>query len=230
MGGKMNGNFNAMIKKWRKESGLTLEEVAKCINITPQGISLYENEKRMVGFETLQLFADFFQKEIIVTSRDKGIPLTEEQRMKVKNICKYNKWVRDIYEKLKELFDITEEEIQASKLFDDMTMDEYIRYSPIQTEFDELGNCKEINVHQEEVFFYYYCLNAEFSLENGEITGIVFPNSIPDFTPPRRISNDEFITEQRRLLLPLLRECFAFNEVKKTSFYDMVRLKKEIGF
>lgn len=52
--------FSEILKELRKREGLTQEELAKKIDISKSAISMYENGNRTPDFETLEMFADFF--------------------------------------------------------------------------------------------------------------------------------------------------------------------------
>lgn len=52
--------FSEVLKELRKKEDLTQEELAKKIDISKSAISMYENGNRTPDFETLEVFADFF--------------------------------------------------------------------------------------------------------------------------------------------------------------------------
>ena len=224
-------NFNHLIKKWRKESGLTLEELAKETNLTAQSISLYENEKRSVSIDTLKIFANVLNKNIELSIKEKGeILVTPLQRRKIEDIY-FNEFdIGKQYESYKKLFDITSEEVKIGKLYDDMDEKEYVKYGPKVRCVNEQVFIYERNLHVDEVILYYAYLGCEVELkEDGDIKSVSISEHIPPFVPPRRTSEDGFITEQRRELLKLLIECFKFRDYK-VSIFDIRGFRKKIGF
>lgn len=52
--------FSEILKSLRKRAGLTQEELAKKTDISKSAVSMYENGNRTPDFETLEMFADFF--------------------------------------------------------------------------------------------------------------------------------------------------------------------------
>ena len=52
--------FKDVLKRERKNKGLTQAEMAKLTGLTVSAISMYENGNREPNFETLELIADFF--------------------------------------------------------------------------------------------------------------------------------------------------------------------------
>lgn len=52
--------FSEILKELRKREELTQEELAKKLEISKSAISMYENGNRTPDFETLEMFADFF--------------------------------------------------------------------------------------------------------------------------------------------------------------------------
>ena len=53
-------DFNEQIKRLRKESNLTQEEMAKKLNVTRQAISNWENNRNPPDFEMIILIAKTF--------------------------------------------------------------------------------------------------------------------------------------------------------------------------
>lgn len=221
--------FNCLIKKWREESGYTLEELAKLTHTTAQSISLYENGKRNVGYDTLKLFASALHKQIEIKETDEGvIPLTDTQRRKIRAICTDTCSTKELYEKLKKLFDIKEEEMKAGKLFDDMDMFEYIKNSPSELAYRGNGQWHYPNIHSEEVTLYYRCMGGEYTKDEFR-SSCTMPSGVKEFTPPRRTSEDGFITEQRRELLKIVKECIEIYDETSAKF-DYRTLQRKIGF
>lgn len=56
--------FNRMLKKLRLDKHLTQDQLAEKLKLSKSTISMYENGNRMPGFETLELFADFFNVDM----------------------------------------------------------------------------------------------------------------------------------------------------------------------
>lgn len=52
--------FSEILRDLRKREGLTQEELAKKTDISKSAVSMYENGNRTPDFETLEMFADFF--------------------------------------------------------------------------------------------------------------------------------------------------------------------------
>lgn len=52
--------FSEILKELRKREGLTQEQLAKNCGISKSAISMYENGNRTPDFETLEVFADYF--------------------------------------------------------------------------------------------------------------------------------------------------------------------------
>lgn len=53
-------DFGTNLKKLRKEKNLTQEELAECLNVSPQTVSKWENNLSMPDITVLPLMADFF--------------------------------------------------------------------------------------------------------------------------------------------------------------------------
>jgi len=53
-------DFGANLKKLRKEKTLTQEELAECLNVSPQTVSKWENNLSMPDISVLPLLADYF--------------------------------------------------------------------------------------------------------------------------------------------------------------------------
>lgn len=223
--------FNHLIKEWRKEAGLTLEDLSRKTNFSVQAISLYENEKRNVSVETLKIFAKAFNKNIEFSVKELGnIIVSLEQRKKIEEIFFGEFDMQNQYDKFKELFDIKSEEIRVGKLYDDMDEKEYIKYSPSTTRLNKDNMLFNKNLHLEEVLLYYACSGGEVELnEDGSFKSVSVNGNVPVFLPPKRTSKDGFITEQRRELLKLLIDCFKLRNNKPFSF-DIKTFRKRIGF
>ena len=56
--------FFNILKELRAEKGLTQTELAKALGITRSRLSMYETGDREPDFETLELFADFFNVDV----------------------------------------------------------------------------------------------------------------------------------------------------------------------
>ena len=56
----MTMDFGNNLKKLRKEKNLTQEELAECLNVSPQTVSKWENNLSMPDITVLPLMADFF--------------------------------------------------------------------------------------------------------------------------------------------------------------------------
>lgn len=56
----MSIRFSEILKELRKREQLTQEELASKLEISKSAISMYENGNRTPDFETLEMFADFF--------------------------------------------------------------------------------------------------------------------------------------------------------------------------
>lgn len=56
--------FNTVLRELRKKKQLTQAELAKLTGLTVSAISMYENGNREPNFETLEVFADFFNVDM----------------------------------------------------------------------------------------------------------------------------------------------------------------------
>lgn len=56
--------FFNVLKELRTEKGLTQTELTKALGITRSRLSMYETGDREPDFETLELFADFFNVDV----------------------------------------------------------------------------------------------------------------------------------------------------------------------
>lgn len=58
--------FGEVLKQLRKDKGLTQAELARLTGLKVSAISMYENGNREPNFETLEIFADFFNVDMNV--------------------------------------------------------------------------------------------------------------------------------------------------------------------
>ena len=64
--------FGSVLKHLRKEKGLTQAELARLTGLKISAISMYENGNREPNFETLEIFADFFNVDMnVLLGREK---------------------------------------------------------------------------------------------------------------------------------------------------------------
>lgn len=56
--------FSEMLKKLRNQKGITQEELAEATGLKRSAIGMYESGNREPNFETLELFADFFNVDM----------------------------------------------------------------------------------------------------------------------------------------------------------------------
>ncbi len=56
--------FGDVLKKVRKEAGLTQRELAQKMKLSPSAIGLYEQNRREPEYEVLCKFADFFEADV----------------------------------------------------------------------------------------------------------------------------------------------------------------------
>ena len=220
---ELNMKYNQLIKQWRKEAELTLEQLAEQLHITPQALSFYENGKRTLTLEMIEKIADILEKEVIVSFRNKTIiPLTKRQQRLISYVFYEEKDIKEQYKKYKEMFDITDEEIDYGKLFDDMDENEYVRESPYEMVFRETENGFEEHfeqIHSRYQILHYLSYGCEVEYDvYGNIKIIHIDEDVPPFTPPKRISKEGFIYDQRRMLLYLLMDCFEKKESEIVSF------------
>ena len=64
-----------VLKKLRREKGLTQEELSRILHINRSTLGMYESGKREPGFETLEIFADYYNVSMDVL-RDNHIDST----------------------------------------------------------------------------------------------------------------------------------------------------------
>lgn len=82
--------FNTVLRELRKKKQLTQAELAKLTGLTVSAISMYENGNREPNFETLEVFADFFnvdmnflldkKKASPAAPQDASAPLSSDRR------------------------------------------------------------------------------------------------------------------------------------------------------
>ncbi len=64
--------FGEVLKQLRKDKGLTQAELARLTGLKVSAISMYENGNREPNFETLEIFADFFNVDMdVLLGREK---------------------------------------------------------------------------------------------------------------------------------------------------------------
>lgn len=230
---KIDTHWNRFIKKCRIDSGLSLEELSQVTGFSVDVIRLYEEEKRSISTDTLHKFTKAFGIEMNRDSSKKGsIVMTDEQKEKIKVICDSDKKVYEKYVALQNLFDITREELFAGKLFDDMDIYELLKYSPSKPAVTDRGEFFSKNSFYHEFELFVLCYGGKYGeKKEDEVFGrnLYIPGHIPEFIPHRRISQDGFITEQRRLLLPLLKECFEWDETDTLVFHYNT-FRKKVGW
>ena len=56
--------FRTELKALRKKSGLTQVELADAVGLPRSSVSMYENGQRKPKYETIEMFADFFNVDI----------------------------------------------------------------------------------------------------------------------------------------------------------------------
>lgn len=75
--------FSDMLKYLRKRAGLTQEELAKRTGLKRGRIAMYELGKREPDFETLEIFADFFNVNMsTLIGEEQKTPTTESDEGK----------------------------------------------------------------------------------------------------------------------------------------------------
>ena len=68
-------SFNEMLKKLRTNKKLTQEELAQATGLSRSAIGMYEAGSREPSFETLEIFADFFNVDMnTLLDKNQGKP------------------------------------------------------------------------------------------------------------------------------------------------------------
>ena len=68
-------SFNEMLKKLRTNKKLTQEELAQATGLSRSAIGMYEAGSREPSFETLEIFADFFNVDMnTLLDKNQGNP------------------------------------------------------------------------------------------------------------------------------------------------------------
>ena len=69
-------SFNEMLKKLRTNKELTQEELAQATGLSRSAIGMYEAGSREPSFETLEIFADFFNVDMnTLLDKNQGKPI-----------------------------------------------------------------------------------------------------------------------------------------------------------
>lgn len=79
--------FADVLKELRTSMGYTQDELSKNMNISKSAISMYENGNREPDFETLEVFADYFNADIdFLLGRSKIMRKTDLYKSYVKGV------------------------------------------------------------------------------------------------------------------------------------------------
>lgn len=229
-------NYGELIKSWRLQNRKTLEEVAEPLLLTAQALSYYENGKRTLPMDVFEKIANFFGREVHINVRFKGeVPLSKRQRRLVEDIIFYKEKGVSIFEqrsRLLELFGIDRDEVEKQKLYEDMDEIEYMNCGPTYANNHEADGIVWLNdkrYHTEEIELYYMCYGRTELTERGDLKSVSFPNDLPPYKPPMRVNSAGFIYEQRKRLLPILKDCFHFDFERKQWSFDMTQFAKRVG-
>lgn len=57
-------NFNKVLRSLREEQDITRKELARRTGVSQSSINMYERGEREPGFETLEIFADYFNVDM----------------------------------------------------------------------------------------------------------------------------------------------------------------------
>ena len=84
--------FFEILKYLRKKKGLTQEQLANNCGISKSAVSMYENGKRIPDFETLELFADYFNVNLqyLISGESSKSNITVLDSSNLFNIPTYN--------------------------------------------------------------------------------------------------------------------------------------------
>lgn len=97
--------FKDKLRELRKLRHYTQDDLSKLTGLSVSAISMYENGKREPSFETLEMFADYFNVDMNTLIgkeeevKEKKKPLTAREFMRI--ICKGDKEALAIVERLK---------------------------------------------------------------------------------------------------------------------------------